>query len=278
MKSRNAIGLALGSLGVICLALLSACGDDDDDNGVEDSNNEAESEDGNGEEAQEPEAVETAFDPEYRPVENYSVDINPEDFTTTIDNPLLPFTPGSRWVYESETEDGLERIEVEVTDETREVMGVTTIVVHDEVFLDGELIEDTFDWYAQDSEGNVWYFGEETAELEDGEVVSTEGSWEAGVDGALPGIVMPADPQPGDEYFQEFYEGEAEDYARIVSVGESVEVPFGSFDDCVVTEDLNPFEPDVIEHKSYCPGIGMTLEEKVAGSDERVELIEFTEA
>jgi hypothetical protein len=206
----------------------------------------------------------------------YAPAIEPADFSTTIDNSYFPMAPGSRWVYEGETEDGTERTEVVVTDEVREVMGVTTLVVRDTVTLDGEVIEDTFDWFAQDSDGNVWYFGEESTEFEDGEAVSTDGSWEAGVDGALPGIVMLADPAAGDAYRQEYYAGEAEDMGEVLRLDQSVTVPFGSFDDVIVTEDWNPLEPDVVEEKSYAPGVGMIMEEKVRGDgEERAELVEF---
>ena len=206
----------------------------------------------------------------------YAPEVDPADFVEAVDNPYLPLAPGSRWVYEGETADGLERIEVVVTDERREVLGISAVVVRDTVTLDGEVIEDTLDWYAQDRAGNVWYLGEETAEYENGSVVSTAGSWEAGVDGALPGIVMLAEPVVGEAYRQEYYRGEAEDMGEVVRVGESVSVAFGEFDDVVVTEDWTPLEPEVVEEKSYAPGVGVVLEEKVAGADgERVELVEF---
>jgi hypothetical protein len=206
----------------------------------------------------------------------YAPTIDPADFVDSIDNPYLPFTAGTRWVYEGGSDGEIERIEVVVTDERRTVMGVDVTVVRDTVTVDGELVEDTLDWYAQDRDGNVWYFGEESKDYEDGEVVSTRGSWEAGVDGALPGIVMPADPEVGFAYRQEFYEGEAEDMAEIRRVGVHKEVPFGAFDDVVVTRDWNPFEPDVIEEKYYAPGVGMIFETKTAGDTGSAELIEHT--
>ena len=134
----------------------------------------------------------------------YQPEIDPADFVDVINNPYFPITPGAKYIYEGETEDGLERIEVEILAETRDVMGVTTTVIRDTVYLDGELIEDTFDWYAQDKEGNVWYFGEDSKEYENGAVVNTKGSWEAGVDGAQPGLIMPANPQVGQTYRQEY--------------------------------------------------------------------------
>lgn len=209
---------------------------------------------------------------------DYDPQVDPADFVAGIDNPYLPFTPGSRWVYESETDEGLERIEVEVTDEDRKVMGVDVTVVRDTVTLDGRVIEDTWDWYAQDRDGNVWYFGEETEEYDEDGSVSTEGSWEAGVDGALPGIIMYADPQVGQAYRQEFYEGEAEDVAEVVRTGETVAVPAGSFADLVVILEWNPHEPNVLEEKLYAEGVGSVLEQKVSGDDERVELVEHTPA
>ena len=183
---------------------------------------------------------------------------------------------GSRWVYEGEADGQPERVEIVVTDQRRTVMGIAATVVRDSVYVDEELVEDTYDWFAQDRAGNVWYLGEDSREIEDGEVVSTEGSWEAGVDGALPGIVMPAEPSVGDAFRQEFYAGEAEDMFEILAVGGSVEVAAGSFEEVVTTQDWTPLEPEVIEQKQYAPGIGKLREEKTAGGDDVSELVEFT--
>jgi hypothetical protein len=188
----------------------------------------------------------------------------------------LPLTPGSTWVYESIGAEEVERIEVVVLQETRDVMGVVSTVVRDTVTVEGELVEDTYDWYAQDAEGNVWYMGEETAEYENGEVISTAGAWEAGVDGALPGIVMQAEPEVGDAYRQEFYPGEAEDMAEVVRVGVAEELAEESFEDLVVIEEWTPLEPDVIEAKSYAAGVGVVLEEVIEGGSGRIELVSFT--
>ena len=204
---------------------------------------------------------------------NYAPELDPADFVERINHPLLPFVPGSRWVYESI--DGAERVEVEVLEETREILGITATVVHDRVWEDGELVEDTFDWYAQDRDGTVWYLGEDSKEFENGEVVSTAGSWEAGVDGALPGILMRANPAVGEVYRQEFYVNEAEDMAQVLQLDGTAAVAFGSFDGLLVTQEWTPLEPDVIENKAYAPGIGLVLEEKVAGGEGRTELIEF---
>ncbi len=203
----------------------------------------------------------------------YDPEIDPADFVLGIDNPFLPLVPGTTFVYQADTDEGLEEIVMIVTDETKEVMGVICMVVRDTETVDGELLEDTFDWFAQDIEGNVWYFGEDSSEYEDGEVISTEGSWEAGVDGAQPGIIMLADPMVGDEYRQEFYCGEAEDDAEVVSLTESVVVPYGSFDNCLQTEETTDLEPDVLEHKFYAEGVGFVL---ALEEDTRVELISVT--
>jgi hypothetical protein len=208
----------------------------------------------------------------------YEPRIDPADFLGEIDNPYLPLPVGRTLVYEGVSDGQRERIEVTVTDRTREVMGVTTIVVRDRAFVEGALVEDTFDWFAQDRWGNVWYFGEETAEYEDGEVVSRAGSWEAGVDGAHPGVVMLADPRVGDRYRQEFYEGEAEDMARVRATGVSIAVPAGSFQDVLVTEDWTPLEPDVLEHKIYAPEVGVVLERVMEGGSGVLRLVEIRDA
>lgn len=189
-----------------------------------------------------------------------------------VNHPYFPLTPGTTYRYEGETEEGFEEVVTEVTNDTREVAGVIAVVVHDRAFLDGDLIEDTYDWYAQDEEGNVWYLGEETCEIEDGECVSTAGSWEAGVDSAQAGIIMPADPEEGQRYYQEYYEGEAEDRAEVVSTDEDVAVPYGSFSGCVQTLDTTPLEPDVREHKYYCSGVGLVREVDLR-TGEVVELV-----
>ena len=197
----------------------------------------------------------------------YAPVVAPADFVDVIDNPYLPLRPGSRWVYEGESDGERERIEVVVLDERRTVMGIAATVVRDTVSQNGEVVEDTLDWFAQDRDGNVWYLGEESKDYEDGEVVSTEGSWEAGVDGALPGIVMPARPTMGQAYRQEFAEGEAEDMGEIVQLDAVERVPFRAFTDLLVTKDWNPLEPDVVEHKYYAEGVGLVLETVVRGGE-----------
>ena len=202
---------------------------------------------------------------------------SPSELSSTVDNPYFPLAPGERWVYEGQTADGLERTVVEVLPETKRVMGIDAVVVHDTVSLEGQVIEDTYDWYAQDRAGNVWYLGEDTHEYEHGVAVNAKGAWEAGVDGAKPGIVMPAHPRAGDRYRQEYLRGVAEDRAEVLSVHASARVPAGTYrGDVVKTNDINPLEPDVVEHKRYAKDVGLVLEVTLSSGGERVELIEHT--
>jgi hypothetical protein len=198
---------------------------------------------------------------------------DPGDFVAEIDNPYLGFERGKTFRYEGETGDGLETIVVEVTHDTKTILGVATTVVHDRAYLDGELVEDTFDWFAQDANGNVWYFGEDSKEIEGGIVVSTEGSWEAGVDGAVPGVLMLAEPVVGVKYQQEFAEDVAEDMARVLSLTKTAEVPYGTFDECLMTQEWSHLEPGAREFKYYAPGVGLVLELKPQGGRGRVELV-----
>jgi hypothetical protein len=209
----------------------------------------------------------------------YAPDVEPSEFTTTIDNPYFPLRPGTRWRYEETTEDGEhETIEVEVLTERRVVMGVETVVVHDVVRDDdGHVVEDTYDWFAQDVDGNVWYLGEDTTSYDDPSDPSSEGSWEAGVGGALPGIAMPGSPEISDTgYRQEYLRGEAEDMGQVIAVGQAVTTPAGTFDDVVVTRDWTPLEPGLIEEKVYAAGIGVVREETVEGGGDVVELVQFS--
>jgi hypothetical protein len=204
----------------------------------------------------------------------YSVDIDPMDFVGVIDNPLMPLSPGDTRTFEATTEEGEEVIEIEVLNETIEILGVTCRVVRDTVYVDEEMVEDTRDYFAQDVSGNVWYFGEISLNYEDGRLVDVDGSWMAGVDGALPGIVMPAMPQVGDIYRQEFLLGEAEDYGSVLALAETVTVPAGVFTNCLKTFDATPLEPEEGENKYYAPGVGLVLEVDIETGD-RVELTEI---
>ena len=163
---------------------------------------------------------------------------------------------------------------VSVSEKTRLIAnGITARVVHDRVTERGKVVEDTFDWYAQDSEGNVWYLGEDTVECRKGEIKNHSGSFEAGVDGAQPGVIMAADPVPGLEYRQEYYAGEAEDRAQVLSLNEQAEAPFGFFTGVLLTKDLVPLEPRVSEYKLYAPGVGLVVAVQTSGGEGREELL-----
>ena len=205
------------------------------------------------------------------------VSMKPSDFTTSITNPYWPMRPGTTWTYRETDGDSVEDIVVTVTDKTKTIAGITARVVRDTVTEGGELVEDTFDWYAQDDDGNIWYLGEDTKEYEADEVVSTEGSWEHGVDGALAGIAIPADPEPGCAYRQEYKRGEAEDNGVVLSTDEIVQVPAGSYTGALSTMDTTPLEPLVNEHKVYARGVGMVLEVQLGGGAARGELISVTQ-
>jgi hypothetical protein len=207
------------------------------------------------------------------------VDLDPADFTADIDNEYWPMEPGSQWTYSEVDEEGNElQVVVTVTTETKEIAnGITARIVRDTVTQDGELIEDTFDWYAQDTDGTIWYLGEDTAEFEDGEISSTAGSFEAGVDGALPGVIMPANPTDGMRYRQEYYKGEAEDNGEILSIDEQAQTANGHFDEAVLTKDTITIEPDVVEYKLYAPGIGPVLVLGISGGGGREELTHYTQ-
>ncbi len=182
----------------------------------------------------------------------------PSSFVDTIDNPLLPMLPGTRWIYRAGS-DGEERIVVKVLHRTKEIEGITATVVRDTVRVDGETAEDTFDWFAQDCRGNVWYLGEATKAYEDGQV-STEGSWETGVDGAKAGIAMLAHPKLGVAYRQEYLKGTAEDVGQALDLSTRVTVPYGHFRNVLMTKDTTQLDLASVELKFYAPGIGVVRE------------------
>jgi len=187
-----------------------------------------------------------------------------------IDNKYFPLKPGTRLIYEG-TSDGEPTKDVfVVTYQTKEILGVTTRVIHDTAYVNGQVSEVTDDWFAQDDGGNVWYLGEFTTEVETG---SHEGSWQAGVDRAKPGIIMLAEPEVGDKYYEEFLKGVAEDQAVVVSVDESICVPFGCFNNVVVTKDFTALEKGVADLKYYAPGIGEIKEDRIQGGSEVLELV-----
>lgn len=206
---------------------------------------------------------------------DYMSYIYPENFVGTINNQFLVLTPGSTFIYTGETEEGTERVEVEVLSETRVVMGIICVVVRDREFLENELIEDTHDWFAQDKDGNVWYFGEEVDNYEDGVIANHYGSWEAGVDGAQPGIIMLGNPVIGLQYRQELYSGEAEDQGEVVGNNESVTVAAGTFNGCLKIKETNPLDPEVLEYKYYANGVGLVKVEIIQNPLETEELVSF---
>jgi hypothetical protein len=205
------------------------------------------------------------------------VELDPATFTTEIDNPYWPMAVGSRWVYrETDPEGTRQKVVVTVTNRTKAIAnGIDARVVRDVVTEDGVPVEVTDDWYAQDADGNIWYLGEDTTEYENGKPVSKQGSFEAGVDGAEPGIIMPANPEPGLEYRQEYYAGEAEDEGAIVSLDEQAEVPAGHYRPVLMTKDTNPLEPKVLEFKFFARDVGPVLAIGVSGGSDREELVSF---
>ena len=228
---------------VLLPAVLSGCGSDDGANGTA-----------------EPPGT-TLEPPAALPQSDEPYELDAGTTGPDVTNPWFPLEPGTRWVYREVDEEGqVLRVVVTATSETRTIAnGVEARVVRDTVTQDGEIVEDTLDWYAQDADGNVWYLGEDTAELEDGEISSREGSFEAGVDGALAGVIMPAEPQVGMAYRQEYYAGEAEDNGEVLALDASADVPAGSYDDVLETADTNALEPDVLEHKYYARDVGVVL-------------------
>ena len=203
--------------------------------------------------------------------EPYVQTIDPAMFVDGVDHPFFPMVAGSTFVFK-----GDEHVEIKVLDERKTILGVPATVVSDRVLVNGELTEDTHDWYAQDRQGNVWYFGEETAEYQNGQVSSTAGSWEAGVDGAQPGIIMLADPQVGDTYRQEFYAGEAEDLAEVTAISGEISSTAGSWSgsDVLVTEEWTPLEPAIRERKTYARGVGLVETQMIKGGKEKTSLTE----
>jgi hypothetical protein len=197
-----------------------------------------------------------------RTARTYAPVFDARSMSATIDHPYLPLIPGAEYRFQGTGASRGETTIVTVTNETRSILGVPARVVHDRVFRGDTLVEDTYDWYAQDAAGNVWYLGEDTKEYKNGKLASTEGSWEAGVRGARPGIAMPANPAKhiGERYQQEQLDGVAEDRGRVVATHASITVKAGTYQDCIETEDTTPLEPVVRERKFYCRGVGLVRE------------------
>jgi hypothetical protein len=244
MKARKASPILMGA--ALALVVVAGCG----------------APSGGGEAKGRTEKAQKAYEPR----------IESADFTSRIDNKYFPLKPGTTFVYKGEFHGTAERDVMAVTDDTKRVMGVECLVASDRVTEGSELVEQTYDWYAQDKEGNVWYFGEDVTEYKNGKVTGHEGSWESGVDGARPGIAMKADPRVGQTYRQEYSKGVAEDKARVVSLNGSVEVPYGKYDRVLVTEEFTPLEPGVVERQYYVAGVGDIVEATVKGQPERIEL------
>jgi hypothetical protein len=197
-------------------------------------------------------------------------------FTSTsarVDNQWFPLKPGTTALYKG-VKDGLPARDLfKVTHKTHSINGVRCVVIDDRLYLAGRLAERTTDWYAQDKAGNVWYFGEATAVLNaNGTVKTTEGSFQAGENGARQGIFMPAKPRIGASYQQEFYKGHAEDHFQILTFSAHITTPGGSSQHAMVTKETTPLEPDVVDHKTYVRGIGTVLEQAVKGGNERLKL------
>jgi hypothetical protein len=214
------------------------------------------------------------------PVGADPVKLDPANFSADITNPYWPMKPGTRWTYRGqEAGNPPEQIVIVVTRATKKLAnGITARVVRDTARSEGEIIEDTFDWYAQDRQGNVWYMGEQTAELEEGKIVSRAGSWEAGKDGAMPGIMVPAQPQVGQKYRQEYKKGEAEDNGEVLATNHLVEVAAGSYKGALVTMDTSTIEPDIVEYKFYGHGVGPLLALDISGGAAREALVKMDKA
>jgi hypothetical protein len=207
----------------------------------------------------------------------YEAGVTAADFVEGITHPFLPMPVGAQWTYDATTDGEPERVEIRVLPDQRTIMGVEATVVRDTVTVNGQVKEDTFDWFAQDRRGNVWYLGEDTTEYENGQAVSKEGSWEWGKDGAQAGIIMKADPRPDNEpYFQEYYPGHAVDEGAVVARNRTIDVPAGSYQDTVTTKEWTRLEADVVEEANYARGVGMVLKEGVKGSEAREVLVSYS--
>jgi hypothetical protein len=204
----------------------------------------------------------------------YDPVINPANFTNKIDNPYFPLKPGTTFVYEGTTGGAKTRVEFAVTHNTVQILGIRTVEVHDSVFTDGQLTEDTLDWFAQDLQGNVWYFGENTEELINGRPSTLDGTFTSGVNGAKPGIIMRAHPVVGKLDRQESDLDNAEDFAAVVSLTETVNVPEGTFTHVLRTHETTPLEPDLKEDKFYAPGVGNVLTRDL-NTTEEIRLIDI---
>ncbi len=206
------------------------------------------------------------------PLAQYAPVINPADFVREVTNPYYPLKPGTTFIYQGREKAGTSLNRYAITHATKTILGVPCVVIRDKLWLNGRLIEDTLDWYAQDTRGNVWYFGEATTQLKDGVVLGHTGSWQAGIQGAQPGIVMPAQPRLGQPYRQEYRQGVAEDMAKALTLTGSATVPYGSFHAVWVMREWSPLDPAAAEDKYYAPGVGFV---KLTAQGESQELVQI---
>jgi hypothetical protein len=208
------------------------------------------------------------------------VSLDPADFSADITNPYWPMQPGTRWIYRGveEGEPPQDIVIVATTSTKKLANGITARVVRDTARSKGQIVEDTLDWYAQDSDGNVWYMGEQTAEFKNGKIDNREGSWEAGRNGAMPGIMIPAQPEVGQKYRQEYKKGEAEDNGEVLATGHLVEVTAGNYKGALVTLDTSNVEKTAVEYKFYAPGVGPLLALDISDGAAREELVKINKA
>jgi hypothetical protein len=206
----------------------------------------------------------------------YSPSIEPANFVSTIDNRYFPLKPGTAFHYKGYSDETAQTDDMVVTHQTKKILGISCTVVRDTVSEHGKPVERTFDWYAQDKQGNVWYMGENSLELKNGRFVRASDSWRSGVNGAKPGIIMRGDPKRGDVYRQEYYPpGGALDQARLLGANATVKVPAGTYTRSLSTIEWSPAEPQ-LEKKYYAAGIGEIQEQVVSGGHERFQLVSVT--
>jgi hypothetical protein len=272
MNRTNARAIVPAGLLVITLGLVAGCGPDSSARGVPPTSAAPPSPSASAPPSTTRSTGAGVIDPgdggAYRPK------VDPAQFVEGVDNRYFPLVPGSRWVYEGVVDGETERIELEVTTERKMILGIPATGVRDTNFTDGELTATTMDWYAQDRSGNVWYLGEDTQNHENGRPAGTEG-WEAGVEGAQPGIFMPGGPEVGAAYRQAYRRGQVEDAAEVLRVGVTHGIGLGSYQDVIVIRGWSRLDPEVIEEKSYAPGIGKIYETLTAGGTGGTELVEF---
>ena len=212
-------------------------------------------------------ATSSAWAADYKPT------ISPSEFSTNINNPMFNLPVGKLMVYEAKTEDGLERVEIRIRNETRKIMGVDTVVYNDRVFVDDKLVEETNDYLAQHKDGSVWYFGEAVDNYKDGKFLDHKGGWIAGENGAQPGIWIKGKQVVGDSYRMEYFAGQAEDMAEVKETGLTVKVAAGTFKDCTMVYEWTPLEADSRENKYYCPAAGGQVLSVHLTGKERTELV-----